>query len=306
MRELFTRSELSRFAKAISSELRIDILQYVASHPGVGLLELAEHFQVSRAAITQNVKILTEAALLELGATSGESAARKGCFLLEEQFLLNFHRQFLTQKIYATEIPIGQFSDYAITPTCGIATPNELIGKEDVPAFFDDPRRFEAAILWFSSGYIEYRLPNYLQPGQKFNELQLSFEVSSEAPGVAENWPSDLVFSLNGQELGLWTSPGDYGDVQGRFTPDWWEPNWNQYGLLKLLSINEMGTFMDGRMISQQNISSLQLDENSELRFRIAAPADAVNVGGCTIFGRNFGNYNQGLKFNIIYTETEV
>lgn len=52
-----------------------------------------------------------------------------------------------------------------------------------------------------------------------------------------------------------------------------------------------------------QNIHNLQLDNDSELRFRIAAPAEAANAGGCTIFGKGFGNYNQGLKFNIIYTE---
>ncbi len=104
-------------------------------------------------------------------------------------------------------------------------------------------------------------------------------------------------------EIGSWTSPGDYGEVHGRFTPSWWDPNWNQYGLLKLLSINEHGTYMDGRMISPQNIHSLNLDHESELRFRLAAPADVVNAGGCTLFGRGFGNYNQGLKFNIIYTE---
>ena len=152
-------------------------------------------------------------------------------------------------------------------------------------------------------GFVEYRLPNYLQPGQELSELQLSFEVSSEAPGVAENWPSDLIFSLNGEEIGSWTSPGDYGDVWGRYTPDWWDPNWNQYGLLKLLTINGAGTYMDGRMISPKSIKALSLTNESELRFRIAAPAEAQNAGGCTLFGRGFGNYNQGLKFKIIYTE---
>jgi predicted transcriptional regulator len=221
----------------------------------------------------------------------------------EDKFLLNFRRQLLTQKIYATEIPIGQYSDFSITPTCGLATPEELIGKVDDPSFFDDPRRSQAGILWFSTGFVEYRLPNYLQKGQQLSELQLSFEVSSEAPGVAENWPSDLVFSLNGEEIGSWTSPGDFGDVWGRYTPDWWDPNWNQYGLLKLLTINGEGTYMDGRMISPKSIHNLSLDHESELRFRIAAPAEAQNAGGCTLFGRGFGNYDQGMKFNIIYTE---
>lgn len=303
MRELYSLEELASFAKAIGSELRIQIVLYVTQHPGIGLMELSEQFGVSRAAITQNIKILTAAGLIELGESGEKSSARKGCFVTEDKFLLNFRRQLLTQKIYATEIPIGQYSDFAITPTCGLATPEELIGKVDDPSFFDDPRRSQAGILWFSTGFVEYRLPNYLQKGQQLSELQLSFEVSSEAPGVAENWPSDLVFSLNGEEIGSWTSPGDFGDVWGRYTPDWWDPNWNQYGLLKLLTINGEGTYMDGRMISPKSIHNLSLDHESELRFRIAAPAEAQNAGGCTLFGRGFGNYDQGMKFNIIYTE---
>ncbi|MBO6290868.1 MAG: HTH domain-containing protein [Selenomonas sp.] len=303
MRELYSMEELASFGKAISSELRIQIVLYVAKHPGIGLMELSQKFGVSRAAITQNIKILSAAGLIELGESGEKSSARKGCFLTEDGFLLNFRPQLLTQKIYATEIPIGQYSDFAITPTCGIATPEELIGKVDDPAYFDDPRRSQAGILWFSTGFVEYRLPNYLQPGQELSELQLSFEVSSEAPGVAENWPSDLIFALNGEEIGSWTSPGDYGDVWGRYTPDWWDPNWNQYGLLKLLTINGAGTYMDGRMISPKSIKALSLTNESELRFRIAAPAEAQNAGGCTLFGRGFGNYNQGLKFKIIYTE---
>ncbi len=305
MREIFSLEELTAFAKAISSDMRINIILYVAQHPGIGLMELADHFGVSRAAITQNIKILTAAGLIEFGQSEGESSARKGCFVTEERFLLNFHRQLLTQKIYATEIPIGQYSDCFITPTCGIATADELIGRADDPAFFDDPRRTAAGILWFSTGFVEYRLPNYLQAGQQLAELQLSLEISSEAPGYAENWPSDICFSLNGTEIGTWTSPGDFGEVRGRYTPDWWERNWNQYGLLKLLVINKRGTYLDGRMISNQSIQTLQLNWESELRFRIAVEADAVNAGGCTIFGRNFGNYNQGLKFNIIYNESE-
>jgi predicted transcriptional regulator len=305
MREIFSLEEMTAFAKAISSDMRVNIILQVAQQPGIGLMELAEHFGVSRAAITQNIKILTAAGLIELGQSDGDSNARKGCFVTEDRFLLNFHRRLLTQKIYTTEIPIGQYSDCAITPTCGIATAGELIGRVDDPAFFDDPRRFAAGILWFSTGFVEYRLPNYLQEGQQLLELQLSFEIASEAPGIAENWPSDLSFFLNGTKIGTWTSPGDFGEVRGRFTPAWWEPNWNQYGLLKLLSINERGTYLDGRMISRQNIHSLQLGNDSELRFRIAAPAEAANAGGCTIFGKSFGNYNQGLKFNIIYTEAE-
>ena len=303
MRELFTQNEIAIFSKALSSKLRVEILQYLAAYPGTGMMELADFFQVSRAAITQNIRQLNEAGLVEFGQSADDSGARKSCYLTEQQFMLNLGRQFQKQKIYSTEIPIGQFINYEVMPTCGIATTEKLIGHVDDPAFFADPQRVEAGILWFGAGYVEYRLPNYLQKGQQVEELQFSMELSSEAPGVAENWPSDLSFSFNDIQLGNWTSPGDYGDVHGRFTPNWWIPNWNQYGLLKLLCINKSGTYVDGLMVSQVRIEDLDINEKKEFLFRIAAPAEALNAGGCTIFGRGFGNYNQGIKFNVIYTE---
>lgn len=303
MRELFTQNEIAIFSKALSSKLRVEILQYLAAYPGTGMMELADFFKVSRAAITQNIRQLNEAGLVEFGQSADDSGARKSCYLTEQQFMLNLGRQFQKQKIYSTEIPIGQFINYEVMPTCGIATTEKLIGHVDDPAFFADPQRVEAGILWFGAGYVEYRLPNYLQKGQQVEELQFSMELSSEAPGVAENWPSDLLFSFNDIQLGNWTSPGDYGDVHGRFTPNWWIPNWNQYGLLKLLCINKSGTYVDGLMVSPVRIEDLDINEKKEFLFRIAAPAEALNAGGCTIFGRGFGNYNQGIKFNVIYTE---
>jgi predicted transcriptional regulator len=127
-------------------------------------------------------------------------------------------------------------------------------------------------------------------------------EISSEAPGVNSDWPSDISFFLNDVKLGVWTSPGDYGDVQGIFTPDWWFPNWNQYGLLKMLIINKRGTFIDGLKISDVTIDQLQLDYKSTVRFKVQVADDAVNCGGLTIFGKNFGNYNQDIKVRIAYS----
>ena len=305
MRELFTLEETVAFAKALSSELRVHMLQYIAIHAGIGFSELADVFSVSRAAITQNIKILLEADLVEIRQNAENSEARKACFIKESRFTIYFSPYFNTRNFYSGEIPIGQYTCYEAKPTCGIATVTELIGKVDDPRYFDDPKRFSAAILWLSTGYIEYRLPNYLQKNQHPVELQLSFEISSEAPGIADNWPSDISFYFNGTALGSWTSPGDFGEAAGLYTPQWWEPNWNQYGLLKLLSINSQGTFIDGLMISPLTLESLQLDFKSDFQFRIEAAKEAKNNGGLTLFGRGFGNYNQDIRFHVIYEVEE-
>ena len=144
-------------------------------------------------------------------------------------------------------------------------------------------------------------LTNTIPASQKITQITISAELSSEAPGINNVWPSDISFYINDTCIGVWTSPGDFGDVKGLFTPDWWYPNWNQYGLLKLLVINQKGTFIDGLKISDVTIDSFNLDYRSAIRFKMGVDDDATHVGGLTIFGKSFGNYGQDIKVSINY-----
>ncbi|MDR1118683.1 MAG: helix-turn-helix domain-containing protein [Bifidobacteriaceae bacterium] len=300
MREFATSEEVVTFCRALSSRLRLDILRRVAAGGGVSLGELAQEFGVSRGAITQNTRVLVDADLVELRAEAGKRGTLKRCFLKEDAFHIALNGHLDSTTMYLEEIPVGQFSGYRALPTCGVATSEHLIGVEDDPRYFDSPERAKAGIVWLTEGHLTYRLPNYLEPGQRPVELQLSFEISSEAPGVAETWPSDIHFFFNDRAIGTWTSPGDFGEVRGAYTPDWWYPNWNQYGLLKLLSINRRGTYIDGGLISDVTIDDLALDSTSDMAVRFAVGPDGT-VGGMTLFGRGFGNYNQDIKFRLVF-----
>ena len=76
--------------------------------------------------------------------------------------------------------------------------------------------------------------------------------------------------------------------------------------MLKLLSVNRHGTFIDGAMVSPVTIQSLGLNEKSDFRFRISAPSDSCHAGGLTLFGHGFGNYNQDIKLHVIYGDKEA
>lgn len=183
-----------------------------------------------------------------------------------------------------------------------MSTARSLIGEVDDPRYFAHPDRFECDILWFSRGYVEYIIPNFLPAGQKIDQITISMELGSEAPGCSDEWPSDIHFYINNKCIGYWTSPGDFGNVKGIFTPNWWHRNWNQYGLLKLLMINNKGTFIDGLKISDISLKDFDLDYRSIIKFRLAVPEDAQHVGGLTIYGKNFGNYNQDINVRINYS----
>ena len=196
------------------------------------------------------------------------------------------------------------YCNYSVYPTCGLATTHNIIGEFDDPRYFGAPERVNAGILWFTHGSIEYRIPNYLKQSQKLTELQFSFEISSEAPATCEEWPSDINFYINNIPLGFWTSPGDFGAVKGRYTPSWWAEYWNQYGLLKVLSINTKGVFVDGAKISDVTIDQLDIDYRSDIIFKFTVPGTETHPGsGMTLFGTGFGNYNQDIKLKASFTD---
>ena len=115
-----------------------------------------------------------------------------------------------------------------------------------------------------------------------------------------DHFDADILWFPQGS-VGTWTSPGDFGDVRGIFTPDWWFPNWNQYGLLKMLTVNDRGAFMDGLKISDVSIRDLDLDQKPLFNLRFAVDYKAAHVGGLTIFGKTFGNYAQDIQVSLGY-----
>jgi predicted transcriptional regulator len=66
--------------------------------------------------------------------------------------------------------------------------------------------------------------------------------------------------------------------------------------------VNKKGTFIDGLQISDVNISNLNLTDKSTIRFKLSVNPDSKYVGGLTIYGKNFGNYNQDIKVKLNYS----
>lgn len=289
--------------KALGSELRLQIVKLLLENGKMNMNELALSLGVTNGAITSHVKKLEESGIVHVVTEHNGHGNQKLCQVSVDKILIEMSPEELEEEgnIYTAEVPVGHYTDYEVYPTCGIATDKSVIGEVDDPRYFAHPDRMNAQIIWFSRGHVEYIIPNLLPNATKIEQITLSFEISSEAPGVNEDWPSDITFLLNDIKLGNWTSPGDFGNVQGIFTPDWWFPNWNQYGLLKMLVINKKGTFVDGLKISDVNIRQFNLDYKSTIRFKLQVSDDANNVGGMTLFGNNFGNYSQGIKVRIAY-----
>lgn len=294
--------------KALGSELRINIIKLLQENHEMNMNELATSLGITNGALTSHIKKLEESGIIQVMTERGGHGNQKICKVAVDKIVVDVESEETEedQNIYNTEVKVGHYSDYNVYPTCGLATSKAIVGEVDDPRYFSHPDRINAGILWFTKGYIEYMIPNLLPSATKIDQITVSLEISSEAPGINNDWPSDISIFLNDIKIGTWTSPGDYGDVQGIFTPDWWFPNWNQYGLLKMIVINKKGTFVDGLKISDVTINQFNLDYKSTVRFKFEIEEDAKNIGGITIFGSEFGNYNQDIKVRIAYSPMEI
>ena len=294
--------------KALGSELRINIIKLLQENHEMNMNELATSLGITNGALTSHIKKLEESGIIQVMTERGGHGNQKICKVAVDKIVVDVESEETEedQNIYNTEVKVGHYSDYNVYPTCGLATSKAIVGEVDDPRYFSHPDRINAGILWFTKGYIEYMIPNLLPSATKIDQITVSLEISSQAPGINNDWPSDISIFLNDVKIGTWTSPGDYGDVQGIFTPDWWFPNWNQYGLLKMIVINKKGTFVDGLKISDVTINQFNLDYKSTVRFKFEIEEDAKNIGGITIFGSEFGNYNQDIKVRIAYSPMEI
>jgi predicted transcriptional regulator len=133
----------------------------------------------------------------------------------------------------------------------------------------------------------------------KVISAELMMEVGSETPGYNNDFPSDITVWINGIDIGCWCSPGDMGGHRGRLNPSWWADNFNQFGFLKSWIVDQTGAYVDGVQVSTVTIDDLNIHPYEPTVVRIGVKPDAEHVGGLTLFGRGFGNYDQDLVLRL-------
>ncbi len=285
--------------ECLSSATRIRILELLCEGSrNIG--ELASLLGISSAITTRHIALLEEVNLIQTKNVPGKRGIQKICSLAVNEIVLNFEKHNMHKEYKKVSIPIGQYSSYEVAPTCGLSSQEGFIGVKDDPRYFSDPSHIKAALLWFKTGWVEYRIPSYIISAQALREIEISLELCSEFPSYKDDWPSDIHFYLNGVLLGVWTSPGDFGSGKGTFTPDWWNLG-TEYGLLKNISITNDGCKLDGIHLSDVKLGQIPITNGEDLILRIAVPAGARNPGGVNLFGRGFGNYDQDIEVRAYY-----
>lgn len=285
--------------EALASEVRWRIMDMIADRE-MNVKDIAAVLELSPSIVTMHIRKLEDAGLIGSRRVRINGGTHKLCYLKQNQIEIELPSASQTSRTREQTIAVGHYTAFDIHPTCGLGTLEKEIGVWDDPRYFLDPERVHAAILWFGKGYVEYKTPNFVLPDQTTDAIEISMELASEAPGLRDHWPSDIRFTFNGVSLGTWTSPADFGRAaRGKYTPEWWHRNVNQYGLLKTIRIDGSGTYMDGERMSDITLKDVKLDEPFwTLRFTV--DEESPNVGGLTIYGAGFGNHDQDIVIRVL------
>lgn len=286
---------------ALASKTRLQILKLLSIQK-LNVNEIAEQLNLPQSTVSTNITVLEKAGLLAVELAAGKKGSQKICSTPYNEVVVQLPslKKETEQKMIEVAMPIGLYTDFDVTPPCGLCSTAEIIGFLDVPETFLNPKRAAASLLWFERGFVEYKFPNNLPPNAELAALELSLELCSEAPvttpETSKNWPSDITIWINEHEIGTWTSPGDFGgDVRGKYTPEWWKLAGSQYGLLKNWKVTHEGTCIDGARVSDTVLAQLDIRAHTSVKVRIGIKADAANVRGINIFGKGFGNHDQDM-----------
>ena len=287
--------KLETVTKALGSETRLEILRFLSAHT-CSLLEIAEALELPPSTATLHINVLEKAGLIETNLRPATRGLEKVCARVYDRIVIQLPADTEREKtVVEVSMPIGAFVNVHVTPTCGLLGELGIIGHLDDPSAFYEPERIHAQLLWFRRGTVEYRFPNRLPPNVLLEDIDVSFEVCSEAPLHHANWPSDITVWIGDTEIGTWTSPADFGGERGALTPAWWDSQNSQYGLLKVWKVTNNGSFVDGRQVSKVTLKDLPLKPGDPIPVRIGIKDDASNIGGLNLFGSKFGNYPQDI-----------
>jgi predicted transcriptional regulator len=288
--------------KGLASEIRLSILELLREK-SLNVGEIANILKLPQSTVATNVIALEEVGLIETKSRKASRGNQKVCSPIYEEFVIKFPETRKEEDdVIEVEMPVGLFIQYEVSPPCGMCSPEKIIGYLDSPSSFLEPERVKAGLLWFEKGFVEYQFPNNaLAKNSVAQKLDIVVELSSEVPGTNPKWLSDITVWVNSKEIGTWTSPGDFGDKRGKYTPKWWKLEGSQYGLQKSWSVTEAGAFVDGVRVSDVRLGDLHLSDHHSIKVKIGIKDGAENIGGLNIFGRGFGNYDQDILLRLFF-----
>ena len=295
---------LCAIARVLSNPVRVKAVAALGQR-SMSVGELARELGVPMSTMALAVRTLEDAGIVRSDMLPGAHGALKICSRKLDTISINLVPRDMqpSAQPLSLSMPIGGYSvAEGIQPTCGLVSDSAPLGGMDLPRLFYSPQRFDAQLIWFRHGYLEYRFCEQLLTEDIVDWIELSFEACSEAPMYRDPWPSDIFVDFNGVRLGTWVCPCDCGGRQGHLTPAWWSLANTQYGFLKTWRVDSTGTYLDHAPLSDVTISDLNLNSLPYASVRIGVDPDSANANGINLFGEKFGDHPQAINLRIGYS----
>lgn len=289
-------SHMRVIAHALSAEPRLRILMAI-NYANSNINELARTLDLPVSSVALHVNVLEKAGLIATEMQPGIRGSMRICTRRIDQITFDLDQTDKEMlQFQELEIPVGCYSLVGdVKSTCGLAYPDQAFCISDNPSAFYHPSHFKAQLLWMREGFVEYHVPLADIDFQKLDYIEVSFEACAETYAHNNHWPSDIFLALNGQSLGVWRCPGDFGGRRGRLNPPWWGDVNTQYGQLNVWKINRQGAWLNNDYLSGATLDQLDLKKQSYLSLRIGVLTQRGLSGGMNLFGREFGDSPQDI-----------
>lgn len=298
-------NRLALLGRAIYAPARIQIINLLYERPRL-LSDIADKLDMPISSVAFHLKVLQEAGLIGVDYTSKSGGALKWyTYTFPEMTILmkdTRGKNSILPKPFTVDINVGDYIDAHFNEHCGIASVDGMIMECDPKDIFT-PKRHNAQLIWTKGvGHVTYALPNGFTENGKIAEINFSLEICSEATGYNQSYPSDITFWINGVELCTFTSPGDFGNRYGKYTPEWWFAESTKYGIMTTVAVRDDGVYLNEKCVCKNiTLNNLKLNDGDRITLKIGVKKDAENIGGFNIFGEKFGDYAQAIRFNAVY-----
>ncbi len=156
MLELSIKShdKLQKVAHALSSKERLKIVELLSTK-SLNVNQISEQLNIPLSTAASHMKVLEKSGLIITELRPATRGSMKVCtrnFDGIHIMLNDLKDKTDPYEAYELDMPIGQYTDFSVSPTCGIADEEVNIIPEDVPAHFYSPLRSEAQLYGREKG----------------------------------------------------------------------------------------------------------------------------------------------------------
>ena len=296
------KEQMCKVARALSSPQRLAILELLSHNSILNVGEISEAINLPISSTSHHISILEEARLISCEKQPTLRGVVKMCSRSKNEvvFLLGEKNQEWPRHIMQ-QLPIGAYSHAAdiLTP-CGLASESAPIGEYNNPRSFFLPERFQAEVLWFRGGYLDYDFSLLAMEEMNINWMEISFEACSQTPVTTQYWQSDIELFINQVPLGRHPVSCDNKGCRGSLNPTWWPDIMTQSGKLHNWRVDHNGSYINKEKVSNIKISDLNLLSQQKVTIRIALPV--AEQPGINLFGPRFGDHKQSLALEVGYS----